>query len=53
MSIGISIATLLGVIVYALEGWLFPPILSRLGRSLLRLLKAPLEAMRKWWTKEE
>jgi len=53
VSIGISVATLLSLIVYALEGWLFPPILSRSGRSLLRLLKAPFDAMRKWWTKQE
>lgn len=53
ISIGISLLTLGGLIFYALEGWVVPPLPHRFRRLLLQWPAMALKAARDWWADEE
>jgi len=53
ISIGISLLTLAGLIFYALEGWVVPPLPRRFRRLLLQRPAMALKAVRDWWADEE
>jgi len=52
ISIGISLLTLGGLIFYALEGWVVPPLPRRFRRLLLQWPAMALKAARDWWADE-
>jgi len=49
---GISWVTFLGLTVYALEGWLIPPILSGILAWFPYRLRAFFATVEDWWTQE-
>jgi hypothetical protein len=53
ISIGISLLTLGGLIFYALEGWVVPPLPRRFRRLLPQWPAMALKAARDWWADEE
>jgi len=53
ISIGISLLTLGGLIFYALEGWVVPPLPRRFRRLLLQRPAMALKAVRDRWADEE
>jgi len=53
LSLGISLVTLLGLVVYGLEGWLIPRILTRAWAGLLQRCKSLLITLKEWWAEEE